>query len=437
MSQILRGGRVVTRTSTSGAYSGFDADIHIIDGRIDGILSPGTRVDGATPRDVSGLWLTPGFVQAHTHLVQTLFRGMADDLALLDWLRTRIWPLESAHDEESAYWSARLGLTEMLLGGTTAILDMASVRHTSAIFQAAQECGIHAHIGKAMMDRENEAGLSEATDESVASSCALRDAWHRKGRLRYAFAPRFVPSCTEPLLAQTVAEARASGCLIHTHASENKDEVELVRELTGQDNVAYLNDLGLTGPDVVLAHCIHLTDTERQILCESQTAIAHCPGSNFMLGSGIAPTPELLRDGARIVIGSDGAPCNNRMDVFAEMRLAALMQKPRLGADTIHAHHVLDMATLNGAEVLGTGGGDLVVGATADIVAIDPAMVHSLGGGGPAGALVYAATPANVRHVWIEGEPIVKDGQIRGWSIEETITECRTALARVRQRVNL
>ena len=156
-----------------------------------------------------------------------------------------------------------------------------------------------------------------------------------------------------------------------------------------------------------------------------------------MLGSGIAPTPELLHGGARIVIGSDGAPCNNRMDIFAEMRLAALMQKPRLGADAIHAHHVLDMATLNGAEVLGTGGGDLVVGATADIVAIDPAMVHSLGGGGPAGSLVYAATPSNVRHVWIEGEPIVDDGQIRGWSIEETITECRTALARVRQRVNL
>ena len=146
MSQILRGGRVVTRTSSEGAYTGFDADIHIIDGRVEGILRPGTRVDGATSRDVSGLWLTPGFVQAHTHLVQALFRGMADDLALLDWLRTRIWPLESAHDEESAYWSARLGLTEMLLGGTTAILDMASVRHTGAIFQAAQECGIHAHI---------------------------------------------------------------------------------------------------------------------------------------------------------------------------------------------------------------------------------------------------------------------------------------------------
>lgn len=388
-------------------------------------------------RDVSGLWLTPGFVQAHTHLIQALFRGMADDLALLDWLRTRIWPLESAHDAESAYWSARLGLTEMLLGGTTAILDMASVRHTDSIFRAASECGMHAHIGKAMMDRENEAGLSEGTDASVASSCDLRDTWHTNGRLRYAFAPRFVPSCTEDLLKQTVAEARASGCLIHTHASENRDEVELVRDLTGMDNVSYLNELGLTGPDVVLAHCIHLTDVERQILCETKTAIAHCPGSNFMLGSGIAPTPELLDGGAQIVLGSDGAPCNNRMDVFAEMRLAALMQKPRLGADSIHANQVLDMATINGAEVLGTGGGDLIVGATADIVAINPTMIHSLGGGQPAGCLVYAATPANVQHVWVAGDPVVVDGQVHGWSLDETITECSKALKRVRQRVNL
>jgi len=437
MSQILRGGHVVTRTGKTGPYSGFDADIHVKDGHIKGILKPGTPVPNATTIDVSGLWLTPGYVQAHTHLVQALFRGMADDLALLDWLRTRIWPLESAHDDESAYWSARLGLTEMLLGGTTAILDMASVKHTDAIFRAASECGIHAHIGKAMMDRENEAGLSEATEASVASSCALRDDWHGRGRLRYAFAPRFVPSCTEELLSQTITEARKSGCLIHTHASENRDEVELVRELTGKDNVVYLNDIGLTGPDVVLAHCIHLTDVERQILCDTKTAIAHCPGSNFMLGSGIAPTPELLTGGAKIVIGSDGAPCNNRMDVFAEMRLAALMQKPRLGADAIHADQVLDMATVTGAEVLGTGGGDLVVGSTADVVAIDPNKIHSLGGGQPAGCLVYAATPANVRHVWVEGEHVVQDGRLHCWSLEETVSECRSALARVRQRVNL
>ena len=437
MDTILRGGTVVTHSSSGNPYEGFRADIHIKNGRISALLEPNCRVEDATDFDVSGLWLLPGLTQGHTHLVQTLFRGLADDLALMDWLRTRIWPLEAAHDEDSTYWSARLGLTEMLLGGTTAILDMASVAHTEAIFRAAEECGIRAHVGKAMMDRSNEAGLSEDTATSIASSCQLRDKWHNRGRIRYAFAPRFVPSCTEELLTQTITEARATGCLIHTHASENTDEVALVRSLTGMDNVDYLHSIGMTGPDVVLAHCIHLTENERQILASTQTAIAHCPGSNFKLGSGVSPTPELLGDGAVIILGSDGAPCNNRMDVFAEMRLAALMQKPRLGADCIRASQVLDMATRQGGKVLRTGGGDLVGGSAADIVALDMDAIHSLGGGEPAGAIVYSATPANVRHVWIDGEPIVRDGDLTCWSLSETVTGCKQALSRIRQKVGL
>lgn len=437
MSQVLRGGTVVTNSDESGQYAGYQADILISDGKIAAVLPPGHSVDGAEDLDVTGLWLVPGFVQAHTHLIQTLFRGMADDLALLDWLRNRIWPLESAHDEESAYWSARLGLTEMLLGGTTAILDMASVRHTDAVFQAAKEAGIHAHIGKAMMDRENEAGLSESTDVSLQTSCDLRDRWHGKGRLRYAFAPRFVPSCTETLLTETVAAARSSGCLIHSHASENLSEVELVRSLTSMDNVTYLDSIGMTGPDVVLAHCIHLTTDELSLLAQTQTAIAHCPGSNFKLASGIAPIPALLDAGAICVIGSDGAPCNNRMDMFAEMRLAALMQKPVHGASALPAEALLNMATRQGANVLGTGGGDIIAGATADIIALDPVMPHSLGGGSPAGSLVYAQTPANVRHVWVEGDRVVENGDVCAWSWADTVQGCAASLSRVRLRVGL
>jgi len=437
MSKVLRGGTIVTGSNEAGQYAGHKADLLISDGKIAAVLPPGDPAVGAKDLDVSGMWLVPGFVQAHTHLIQTLFRGMADDLALLDWLRSRIWPLESAHDEESAYWSARLGLTEMLLGGTTAILDMASVRHTDAVFQAAQEAGIRAHIGKAMMDRENEAGLSETTDVSLQTSCDLRDQWHGKGHLRYAFAPRFVPSCTEALLTETVAAARSSDCLIHSHASENQMEVELVRSLTAMDNVAYLDSIGMTGPDVVLAHCIHLTADELRILTETRTAIAHCPGSNFKLASGIAPIPDLLAAGAVCVIGSDGAPCNNRMDMFAEMRLAALIQKPEHGASTLPAEAILNMATRQGASVLKTGGGDLIVGASADIIAIDPAMPHSLGGGSPAGSLVYAQTPSNVRHVWVGGDPVVVDGDVCGWDWSDTVQGCRAALKRVRQRVGL
>ena len=436
MNIVLRGGSIVTHTDPKRPYNGFAADVHVIDGTIQALLTPGAPAPDATEYSVAGLWLLPGMIQAHTHLVQTLFRGAADDLALMDWLRKRIWPFEAAHDEESTYWSARLGLTEMLLGGTTGILDMASVQHTDAIFQAASECGMRAHIGKAMMDRPNEAGLSDTTDEALRSSHALRDRWHGEGRLRYAYAPRFVPSCTKELLTETIRAARASQCLIHSHASENRDELDLVRGLTRMENVEYLASIDMVGPDVVLAHCIHLNEREMSLLSDTKTVIVHCPGSNLKLGSGIAPIPELLNAGAVVTLGADGSPCNNRMDIFAEMRLAALIQKPRLGPESLPAPEVLDMATIQGAQVLGTGGGDIVPGAAADIVALDVDIAHSFGGTPGAGNVVYACTPQNVRHLWIEGEQVVEDGVLGCWDWQETLQECRSAFQRVFERAS-
>lgn len=433
MRTLFRGGLIIPGPA---ALSPVSADL-LIDG--DRIVE--LRPPGAPPPpdvrvvDVTNRWILPGFAQIHVHLVQTLFRGLADDLELLDWLRLKVWPLERSHDADSVYWSARLGLTEMLLGGTTAILDMATVNHTEAVFEAAAECGIRAFIGKAQMDRDNEAGLGEATLASLESAAALRDRWHGRGRLRYAFAPRFVPSCSDELLRRTAEEARRTGCLLHTHASENRGEVALVREITGADNVVWLDHLGFTGPDVVLAHCIHLTDQERDILVRSGTTVAHCPSSNLKLGSGTALIPELLAAGVRVGLGADGAPCNNRMDMFTEMRLAALVQKPRVGAAQMPASTVLEMATTTGAAALGLDAGTLAPGRLADLVVVDPDVAWAWGGGAPTSALVYAHTPASVREVWIGGEPVVADGKVRGWDLAETVQGCRAALARVRARL--
>jgi 5-methylthioadenosine/S-adenosylhomocysteine deaminase len=433
MNLFFRGASLIL---DDGAVAPTPATVHIVDGLIVRIGPPHASCpNGSQPVDLDGLWLTPGFVQTHTHLVQALFRGLADDRVLLDWLRDRIWPLEKNHDTDSVYWSARLGLTELLLGGTTAILDMATVHHTDSVFEAAQQSGIRATIGKAMMDRDNEAGLSQSTDLSLSSAVDLRDRWHGKGRLRYGFAPRFIPSCTNELLVGTRDAARERGCLIHTHASENTDEVQMVREMTGKDNIEALHDLGLTGPDVVLAHCIHLTDKERDILASSDTTVAHCPSSNLKLGSGIAPIPELLAAGVRCTLGADGAPCNNRMDMFTEMRLAALIQGPRVGPGVLRAPDVFGMATHQGAKALGLASGTLREGAPADLVAIDPNTIHGWGDGRPAGALVYALTPAAVRSVWIGGEQRVRDGSVIDWDTAETIRECKQALKRVRQRM--
>jgi 5-methylthioadenosine/S-adenosylhomocysteine deaminase len=408
-----------------------------VDVAVDGdlIRAVGPDLHGAREIDLSGRWLMPGFVQTHIHLVQTLFRGLADDLLLLDWLRTRIWPLERAHDSESVYASARVGITELLAGGTTALLDMATVHHTDAVFEAAAEAGIRLYCGAAMMDRDNEAGLSQATDASLRNACDLADRWHGKGLLRYAFAPRFVPSCSDTLLRETAREARARGCLLHTHASENQGEVELVRSLVGTDNVLHLDNLGFTGPDVALAHCIHLTADEEAVLARTGTRVLHCPSSNLKLGSGVARIPELLAKGVHVSIGADGAPCNNRLDMFAEMRLAALVQKPRLDPTAMPAPLVLRMATASGAEALGFPGGVIAPGNVADLVVLDPDRVW--GGGDPHGAVVYALDARAVTQVWVAGRKVAEDGHVVGWDTRETVAGARTALTRVRARAGL
>lgn len=440
MAVLFRGGTVLpcTRDPAGAVSPARQADLLVQDGRIAAILPPDSPAPpGATVRSAAGRLILPGFVQIHVHLVQTLFRGLADDLALLDWLRTRIWPLERAHDRDSVYWSARLGLTELLLGGTTAILDMGTVNHTDAVFEAAAEVGLRAFIGKAMMDRDNEAGLGEPTARSLESSVALRDRWHGQGRLRYAFAPRFVPSCTEELLRETAAAARERGCLLHTHASENTDEVALVRGMTGRDNVVYLDDIGLTGPDVVLAHCIHLTAEEQAILARSRTVVAHCPSSNLKLASGVARIPELMAAGVRCGVGADGAPCNNRLDGLTELRTAALLQKVRLGAATLPAPVALGLLTSAGADALGLDTGAIEVGRPADLVLLDAEAVSAWGGGDPRAAVVYSHSPGTVREVWIEGEQVVCDGAVRGWDLAETVRGATAALTRVRERAGL
>ncbi|MEC7240411.1 MAG: amidohydrolase family protein, partial [Myxococcota bacterium] len=341
MRQLFKGATVISCADQS---QNSPADMRVHDGRIVEI-GPELAADGDEVQDLSGRWVLSGFVQSHVHLCQTLFRGMAEDRVLLDWLGERIWPLEAAHDEESTYWSARLGIAEMLLCGTTAFLDMGSLRHTSSTFLACEEAGVRATSGRSLMDRENPAGLHASHEENLRGACDEADRWHNKGRLRYGFAPRFVPSCSEGLLRETLSEARRRKAVIHTHASENVAEIQLVRELTGKDNIVYFGQIGMLGPDVALAHCIHLSDPEMQLLAETRTRVLHCPSSNMKLASGIAPIPELLARGVHISVGADGAPCNNRLDPFSEMRKVGLLQALRLGPGHLDPSTILQMMT--------------------------------------------------------------------------------------------
>jgi cytosine/adenosine deaminase-related metal-dependent hydrolase len=259
--------------------------------------------------------------------------------------------------------------------------------------------------------------LVEPTDRSLAQSLALLKKWHlaEGGRLRYAFAPRFALSCTRKLLEEVAHLAKEHGVRIHTHASENRGEIELVRAQTGQENIAFLSSLGIAGPHVTLAHCVWLSDEERARLAREGTVVCHCPGSNLKLASGIAEIPELPSAGVPVALGADGAPCNNNLDLFVEMRLAALLQKPRLGPKALPAQQVLEMATLHGARALGLEDevGSIEPDKRADLIDVSVEGLHSNpGGNDPVSQLVYSAQSRDVLHVIIDGRPVMLDRRL-------------------------
>ncbi|WP_373567581.1 5'-deoxyadenosine deaminase [Paenibacillus mendelii] len=419
------------------------ADV-LINGGI--IQAVGERLDVSGDTAIvqaKGKVLLPGFVQTHIHLCQTLFRGRADDMALMDWLRKRIWPLEAAHDEESVYYSAMLGIGELLRSGTTTILDMETVSHTESAFRAIADSGIRAISGKVMMDAGGDipVGLQEDTNRSIEESTALLERWHGYdgGRIGYAYCPRFVVSCSEQLLKEVRDLAAKHQVLVHTHAAENREEIELVRHQRGMRNIVYLDHIGLTGPRLVLAHCIWLDEEEKAILRRSGTRMAHCPGSNLKLSSGIATVPELLAEGVEIGIGADGAPCNNTLDMFHEIRLTALLHKVRCGPEAMDARTVLRMATIGGARTLGLDHliGSIEAGKQADLVLLDLNDYHTFPSyeADPYSRIVYAASRGNVDSVWVGGKRLVHNGRVLSMDKRVVLRESDRSIKRLLKRV--
>lgn len=425
-----------------------DADRRIVNGNL---LVEKDRIDAIGPEDFTaertidcrGKVIIPGLIQTHIHLVQALFRGQADDLPLLDWLRKKIWPLEAAHDAESIYYSAMLGISELLSNGTTAIVDMATVNHTESVFQAVVESGIRAVSGKCMMDSGVEVpqGLSETTERSLQESVDLLEKWHgsANGRLHYAFNPRFVLSCSTELLVQVKDLAERYKVIIHSHASENRDEIALVEKALGRRNVSYFDDIGLTGKNLILAHCIWVNEEELDILRKSKTIVAHCPSSNLKLGSGIAPIVKMLDMGINLSIGADGAPCNNNLDPFMEMRLAALIQKPIHGPTALPAEIVFEMATLGGAAAMNRSEeiGSIEAGKKADLAVIDMERPHSMPAAGTNlySRLVYETRASDVCLTMVDGSIVYEDGKLQTIDESDVLKQSERSIERILKRI--
>jgi 5-methylthioadenosine/S-adenosylhomocysteine deaminase len=392
-----------------------NAVLHIEKGVIQEIRTRAPR--GKKVIDFSNRVAIPGFVQTHIHLCQTGMRGKADDLHLLDWLQQRIFPYENSLTPKTLRASVSRGITELLLSGTTCVMDMGTMRHTEVIAKELAATGIRAYFGKCLMDH-NPAfeDLSESTMDALNEAKELASKWHKKtSRLRYAFTPRFILSCTDELMveAHRLTEEFPDSRL-HTHASENPHEMDAVRSRCNMDNVEYLDHLGILSQVSCLAHCVHLTEREVKILKDRFVSVMHCPSSNLKLASGIADITRFLKEGITVSLGCDGAACNNQLDMFTEMRLASLLQKPKHGAEALPAKSAFQIATYGGAKTLGWEKeiGSVEEGKAADLVFLDldthwmPEKLVSEED--YYSAIVYCGRPTNVTDVMIEGDWVVR-----------------------------
>ncbi len=393
--------------------------------------------------DAKGKWVLPGFVQAHIHLCQTLLRNGPEELELLPWLERHVWPGEAAHDVETMSVSGRLGLAECLSSGVTAVLDMGTVRHTDALFRVAARAGIRYTGGNVLMDdpETTPVNLRARAAEGLAETERLRSYWQGRdrGRLRVAVQPRFVVTCTEKLLRTAAEYAEEKDLVVHTHASENRTEIDLVRARTGSGNMTYLERVGLLTDRTCLAHAVHLEDGDFQRLAEHRTSVVHCPSSNLKLSSGICSVTELQAAGVRVALGSDGAACNDHLDPFREMRLAAFLPRSRTPPGFLSAFAALRMATWEGAHALGLPGEEgLVPGGRADLALLDPDVGWSLPhdwSPAPYGSIVYSMGRENVFATVVDGVVRYRASDPTVMGLKPSPPEVKEAVSKLKSRM--
>jgi 5-methylthioadenosine/S-adenosylhomocysteine deaminase len=357
--------------------------------------------------DLADHVLIPGLVNLHTHAAMTLMRGMADDLTLMDWLKQHIWPAEMRHVcEDFVRDGAQLACAEMLLGGVTCFSDM--YFYPQATAAAAIKAGMRAAIGLIVI--EFPSPYASDAQDYLSKGLALRDTLRGEPLLSFCLAPHAPYTVSDQTLRRVVTYASELDIPIHTHVHETTAEIAQSIEQHGMRPLSRLEGLGLLGPSLIAVHAVHLQADEIDLLAHHGCHVAHCPSSNLKLASGFAPVRSLINAGVNVGIGSDGAASNNRLDMFSEMRLAALLAKAVSNdATAVPAWEALEMGTLRPARALGLEStiGSLATGKFADLVAVRLADVHTSPCYDPVSQLVYAAGREDVSRVWVNGRLVV------------------------------
>lgn len=373
------------------------------------------------PNDV----VMPGLINTHTHAAMTLLRGYADDLPLMPWLETKIWPFEAKLTREDIYWGTLLALSEMIRSGTTTMLDM--YYEMDQVAEAVLLAGTRAVLSRGILEGpEKDQKLKEAEE--------LIKGYHHAGndRVRVMLGPHAPYTNSAESLQQVKTLADKYGVGMNIHIAETRDEMATIKERHGKTPVEWLEEIGFFGGHVVGAHCVHLTPEDMDILARQQVRVAHNPESNMKLNSGTAPVSQLLEKGIAVGIGTDGASSNNNLDMFGEMRSAAFQQKLVQGVTSLPAYQVLEMATVGGARVLGWDKlGKLAPGYEADLIMIDMEKPHFYPRFSIPAHLVYAAHAGDVRNVMVKGKLVMEESHLLTLDEQKIFQEAETRAKRV------
>jgi len=384
--------------------------------------------------------LIPGLINLHTHAAMSLMRGLADDLPLMPWLENHIWPAEAKLVSPSfVYDGTLLACAEMLSGGITTFNDMYFYPESAAT--ATIKLGMRANLGLVVLEFATR--YASDAESYIQQGLEARDHLRDESLISFSFAPHAPYTVSDETFTRILTLAEQVNIGLHTHMHETQLEISDSEQKYGLRPLIRLTNLGLLSPALTFAHCVHLDETEIKLLAEHGCSIAHCPSSNLKLASGIAPIAKYAKHGINIGLGTDGAASNNRLDMFTEMRLAALLAKGQSGdATVLSAHQALEMATINGARSLGLNDkiGSIEIGKFADLTAVKLSDIETQPCFDPVSHLVYVAGREHVSHVWVNGDlkfhrPNSCDGSysnLEPEEIREVASKWQTKLAEFR-----
>jgi 5-methylthioadenosine/S-adenosylhomocysteine deaminase len=376
--------------------------------------------------DARGKAVLPGLINAHTHLSMTLLRGVADDMPLMEWLEKKIWPIEQNLTADDCYAGALLGCLEMIKSGTTCFADQ--YFYMEDVARAVEEAGLRGVLSRGIieLDDPEKREMTIREGERLVKNCHGM----ANGRILTMFGPHSAYTCSPECLMQVKELAKKYRVGIHTHISEAQDEVDKIFKRYGKRPVEHLDSIGFLGPEVLAAHCVWLTAREIEIFHRRGVKPVHNPVSNMKTASGVAPVPEMLGAGIPVALGTDGAASNNSLDMFREMKFAALLNKVhKLDPTVVPAQAVLEMATINGAIALGLQGeiGSLEVGKKADVVLVDMKKPHLAPLHNVISHLVYSAVGSDVDTVIVDGEVLMREGRVLTLDEDEILERAQKA----------